>query len=162
MTATTHAVTVRWLIRRDMDEVMAIERSSFGVPWTEGEFLEFLRQQTNIGMVAASPAGIRGYVLYELHTRRLHIANLAVAADSRRCGIATQMVQRLQDKLSGNRRSKLTLDVSESNTAGQLFFQRRGFWCSCIRPGFFDGHDAYHMYYQLPSELSPQRKLEWD
>ncbi len=30
---------IRWLIRRDMDEVLAIERSSFQFPWTEEEFL---------------------------------------------------------------------------------------------------------------------------
>ena len=43
---------IRWLIRRDMDDVLAIERASFQFPWTEEEFLCCLRQRNCIGTVA--------------------------------------------------------------------------------------------------------------
>ena len=40
---------IRWLIRRDMDEVLSIEQGSFEYPWTEEEFLCCLRQRNCIG-----------------------------------------------------------------------------------------------------------------
>ena len=40
---------IRWLIRRDMPEVMEIENRSFEFPWVEDEFLACLRQRNCIG-----------------------------------------------------------------------------------------------------------------
>ncbi len=45
-------VQIRWMIRRDMAEVLRIERESFEYHWTEEDFLCCLRQRNCIGMVA--------------------------------------------------------------------------------------------------------------
>ena len=45
-------VQIRWMIRRDMPEVLDIERLSFEFAWTEEDFLCCLRQRNCIGMVA--------------------------------------------------------------------------------------------------------------
>ncbi|MEK6238743.1 MAG: ribosomal-protein-alanine N-acetyltransferase RimI, partial [Planctomycetales bacterium] len=45
-------VHIRWMIRRDMPEVLAIENSSFEFPWSEEDFLRSLQQRNCIGMVA--------------------------------------------------------------------------------------------------------------
>jgi len=45
-------VHIRWMIRRDMPEVMRTERASFEYAWTEDDFLRCLRQRNCIGMVA--------------------------------------------------------------------------------------------------------------
>src|SRR4051812_2604533 len=45
-------VHIRWMIRRDMAEVLEIERSAFEFPWFEEEFIRCLRQRNCIGMVA--------------------------------------------------------------------------------------------------------------
>ena len=42
---------IRWLIRRDMPEVLEIERS-LPASWGEPEYLDLLRQRDVIGMVA--------------------------------------------------------------------------------------------------------------
>ena len=43
---------IRWMIRRDMPEVLDIEQQSFEFAWTEEDFLCCLRQRNCIGMVA--------------------------------------------------------------------------------------------------------------
>ena len=43
---------IRWMIRRDMPEVLAVEGESFEFPWCEEDFLRCLRQRNCIGMVA--------------------------------------------------------------------------------------------------------------
>ena len=45
-------VHIRWMIRRDMAEVLEIERGAFEFPWFEEEFIRCLRQRNCIGMVA--------------------------------------------------------------------------------------------------------------
>ena len=79
---------IRWLIRRDMDEVLAIERSSFEFPWTEEEFLCCLRQRNCIGTVAELDHEIVGFMIYELHQSMLRILNFAVSPNLRRQGVA--------------------------------------------------------------------------
>ena len=45
-------VHIRWMIRRDMPEVLQTEQESFEHSWTEEDFLRCLRQRNCIGMVA--------------------------------------------------------------------------------------------------------------
>ena len=54
--ATTEAdrlrIQLRWMIRRDMPEVLAIEQEAFEFPWSDEDFTRCLRQRNCIGMVA--------------------------------------------------------------------------------------------------------------
>ena len=77
-------VHIRWMIRRDMAEVLEIERSAFEFPWFEEEFIRCLRQRNCIGMVAEANHQIVGFMIYELHKAKLHILNFAVAPEFRR------------------------------------------------------------------------------
>ena len=72
-------VHIRWMIRRDMPEVLAIEHASFEYPWCEEEFLRVLRQRNCIGMVAEHEDRVVGFMIYELHKTKLHVLNFAVA-----------------------------------------------------------------------------------
>jgi [ribosomal protein S18]-alanine N-acetyltransferase len=142
---------IRWLIRRDMDEVLTIERSSFEFPWTEEEFLCCLRQRNCIGTVAELDHEIVGFMIYELHQSMLRILNFSVSPNIRRQGIGTQMVQRLVDKLSQQRRREIVLEVRETNLNAQLFFANSGFRALSVLRNHYDDtmEDAYYMRYSL-------------
>ena len=71
-------VHIRWMIRRDMPEVLAIEEQSFEYPWSEEDFVRCLRQRNCIGLVAEHNERVVGFIIYELHKSRLHILNFAV------------------------------------------------------------------------------------
>ena len=73
-------VHIRWMIRRDMPEVLAIEEQCFEFPWSEEDFIRCLRQRNCIGMVAEHSERVVGFMIYELHKNRLHILNFAVHA----------------------------------------------------------------------------------
>lgn len=146
-------VQIRWLIRRDMPEVLEIERASFDHPWTEEDFLCCLRQRNCIGMVAEHNHEIVGFMIYELHKSKLRILNFAVHPRYRRQSVATQMVRRLIDKLSQQRRKEITLEVRETNLAAQKFFSRQGFRALCVLRDHYQDtdEDAYVMCYRLAS-----------
>jgi len=145
------AVQIRWLIRRDMPEVLAIEQASFEYAWTEEDFLCCLRQRNCIGMVAERDGRIVGFMIYELHKQRLRLLNFAVAADARRIRVGTQMVRRLIDKLSQQRRREIMLEVRETNLAAQLFFKDMGFLALGVLRDRYDDttEDAYLMRFVL-------------
>ena len=146
---------VRWLIRRDMDQVLEIETRSFEFPWTEAEFLACLRQRNCIGCVYESPAGlIHGFMLYELHQNMLRLLNLAVAPEVRRTGVGRTMVKRLIDKLSQQRRHTVEAEVRETNVAAQVFLASAGFRAVRFLRRHYDDtdEDAFLFRYTLPAE----------
>src|SRR5262245_13193942 len=93
-------VHIRWMIRRDMPEVLAIEKQCFEFPWQDEDFIRCLRQRNCIGMVAEAGERVVGFMIYELHKNRLHILNFAVHEDYRRRGVGRQMAKKLVGKLS--------------------------------------------------------------
>ena len=144
-------VHIRWMIRRDMAEVLAAERQSFEFAWTEEDFLRCLRQRNSIGMVAEHQDRIVGFMIYELHKDRLHVLNFAVAAESRRGGIGAQMVSKLVGKLSSHRRSRVTLAVRERNLDAQVFFRMQDFRATRVLRNYYEdsGEDAFLMEFSL-------------
>lgn len=158
---------IRWLIRRDMPEVLRIEQESFQAPWSDEDFLCCLRQRNCIGMVAEHDHQIVGFMIYELHKTRLHILNFAVSQESRRSGIGGQMVLRLVDKLSQQRRNEIVLEVRERNLDAQLFFREQGFRAISVLRCHYDDtdEDAYILRFRLDathdaaSPFSPHNRI---
>src|SRR5579871_931996 len=122
----TTGVHIRWMIRRDMPQVMRTERASFEYSWTEDDFLRCLRQRNCIGMVAEEDDVIAGFMIYELHKTRLNVLNFAVHPAVRRMGIGSLLIAKLVYKLISHRRQKITLAVRECNLAAQMFFRAHG------------------------------------
>jgi ribosomal-protein-alanine N-acetyltransferase len=144
-------VQIRWLIRRDMAEVLDIERACFDQAWTEEDYLCCLRQRNCIGMVAEHNHRIVGVMIYELHKAKLRILNFAVGPDAQRQSVGTQMVRRLIDKLSQQRRKEIILELRETNLSAQLFFRSRGFRAVGVLRCHYDDttEDAYLMRFVL-------------
>ncbi len=140
-------VHIRWMIRRDMSAVLDIESHSFEFPWSEDEFIRALRQRNCIGMVAELNEIVVGFMIYELHKNRLHILNFAVNQDYRRDGVGRSMVEKLVSKLSYQRRSRILLEVRETNLPAQLFFKNVGFQAVSVLRDFYEDttEDAYVM-----------------
>jgi ribosomal-protein-alanine N-acetyltransferase len=151
-------VHIRWMIRRDMPEVLQTEQASFDFAWTEEDFLRCLRQRNCIGMVAEMGEKVIGFMIYELHKAKLHILNFAVHPRHRRAGVGSQMVAKLISKLSSHRRTKITLEVRETNLAAQLFFRSQIFRAVRVLRGYYEdsGEDAFLMQYQLTDDIGDE------
>ncbi|HID77311.1 MAG TPA: ribosomal-protein-alanine N-acetyltransferase [Planctomycetaceae bacterium] len=145
------------MIRRDMPEVLAIEAASFEFPWLEEDFIRCLRQRNCIGMVAEYDERVVGFMIYELNKTRIQILNFATAPDHRRRGVGTQMIAKLIGKLSAQRRTRITLEVRETNLPAQLFFRANGFRAIRVLRNFYEDtpEDAYLMQYRYKSVASP-------
>lgn len=147
-------VAIRWSVRRDMTEVLDIENESFEFPWNEEDFIRCCRQRNCIMMVAEHREAIVGYMVYELHERRLHVLNFAVHHACRRLGVGRQMVEKLTGKLAAQKRVAITLEVRERNLPAQMFFHDCGFNAEEVLAGWYEDsdEDAYFFRYRLPAE----------
>ena len=157
-------VHIRWMIRRDMAEVLEIENNSFEFPWSEQDFIRCLRQRNCIGMVAEFEERVVGFMVYELHKDQLHILNFAVHPDFQRRAVGKQMVGKLISKLSHQRRNRILLEVRETNLSAQLFFRNLGFRAVSVLRDFYDDttEDAYLMQYRYqpePAEGMPVNRI---
>lgn len=136
---------VKWLVRADMPQVLDIENASFEFSWSEETFIRCLRQRNCIGKVAIYDDQVVGFIIYELHKNRLHVLNIAVHPAFRRYGVATEMINKLIGKLTAQRRSRIILEVRETNLDAQIFFRSLGFRAVSVLRDFYDDttEDAY-------------------
>lgn len=154
-------IHIRWMIRRDMPEVMEIERHSFDDPWTEEECISVLRQRSCIGMVAEDGAGgVLGFMIYEFLEPSIQILNFAVHRGYRRQGVATALIDKLKGKLSPERRTRLQLQVREANLDAQLFYRSQGFRAVAVLNDYYiNGETAYQMEYELAETVLPTNRV---
>ena len=147
-------VHIRWLVNRDMGEVLNIEQNSFEFPWTEEDYTRCLRSRNCIGMVAEYNDQVAGYMIYELGKNKIRLLNLATAGRFRRRGVATQMMAKLIGKLTLQRRSRIAFEIRETNLAAQLFFRSAGFRATQILKNYYEEmqEDAYLMQYRYTPE----------
>src|ERR687888_10209 len=78
----------------DLDEVLAIERASFTMPWSRGAFLYELQQNrvARCWVARVDRGDVIGYLCLWEVADELHITNVAVRPEARRRGIGRQML----------------------------------------------------------------------
>lgn len=142
-----HALDIRFLIRRDMPQVLAIEQASFPSPWYEEDFLHQLRQRSTIGIVMerrneAGHAEVIAYAIYGLHKHYSEILNFAVHPDHRRQGVGSLLCEDIMRRLV-NGRTRAVAYVADHNLVAHLFWRACGFRAVGIDRDRWEGADAY-------------------
>ena len=147
-------VQVRWMVRRDFAQVLAIEQACFEFPWTEDEFRQCLQQPNCLGMVAEYEDRIVGFVVYETPKNRIFITNIATDPEFQRHSIARQMIQKLVTKMIYQHRYRLAIEIRETNLPALLCFRALGFRTAIIRKNYYENQseDAYVLQYRLGRE----------
>jgi len=149
MEMTQKKLSIRWLIRRDLDRVIQIENEVFDSPWQEKDFLSALKKRNCIGKVILDGEIVVGYVIYDLEKKGMSILNIAVDPVRLRTGVATQMIEQLINRLSITGRTRISVVVRETNLVAQLFFKSLGFLAKKVLKEPFDenSEDGYLMQF---------------
>lgn len=140
---------IRWMIRRDMNEVLSIEQDGCTNPWNEEDFLRCLRQRNCIGMVADHSEKVIGHMIYDLYPKRIGVTRFAVDPMWRRMGVGSAMIAKLMSKMSSFRRVRFTFMVEETNLGGLLFLKSQGGVATESIRDYFDGEDGIKMVFCL-------------
>lgn len=151
-TLTHDTIQCRWLIRRDLDRVLLIDRKCFRDYWSEEEHRLLLKNRDCIGNVFGERIlgddEIKGFMHYTLNKDHLRIERFCVDPDYRRMGLGRCAIDRLKNKMDYMKRHFITVDVCETNTGAHLFLRSQGFQCESVLhcPG---DRDTYHFVWRL-------------
>lgn len=123
----------------DLDEILAIEVASFTSPWTREMYLAEL---DNVGVsfcyTARDDSGkILGFCSFWRVMDELHINNLAVAPEHRRCGVATALLGFVLNEARKLGVHRATLEVRRSNDAARHLYERFGFAAAGVRRAYY-------------------------
>ena len=140
----------------DLDEVLAIERASFTMPWSRGAFLYEMQQNRVarcwIGRLDDGP--VAGYLCLWEVVDELHITNVAVRPSVRRQGVARALLRSVLDDGRGRRFKVVVLEVRPSNHHAFTLYESFGFRVVGRRHGYYydTGEDALVMEIALSAQ----------
>ncbi len=141
-------LVIRRMCESDLDQVMAIEESSFARPWTRADYEgELIRNKAARYLVAEEDGKIAGFAGAWIILDESHITNIAVAEPFRRRGIGRAVTLSLLQYLSNLGAVYTTLEVRESNMAAQNLYTGLGFIRVGRRKRYYEdnGEDAFIM-----------------
>ena len=132
----------------DLDEVVTIERASFGMPWSRGAFLYEIEQNRAARCWACREDGlVIGYLcLWEI-ADELHVTNIAVHPGLRRRGLARRLLGAILEDGRTRRLRAVTLEVRPTNDEARTLYESFGFRVVGRRRGYYydTGEDALIM-----------------
>jgi ribosomal-protein-alanine N-acetyltransferase len=122
---------------RDLSAIEEIERLSYPTPWSRSMFAGELAKPSSICLGAFDGERLVGYLIVSRYVDAWHVMNVAVAADYRRRGVASELLSALFEWTSADDRRGYTLEVRISNTGAIALYERLGFERRGVRRGYY-------------------------
>lgn len=140
-------IEVRKAALGDAQEVALIEKEVMKHPWPLEVFLNDIGDKDSpwVFLVAEEEGRILGYLDYMVTFDSSTIASLAVRKDAQRKGVATLLLDRMEEELRKEEEAVLTstLEVRASNEPAKALYRKRGYLFVCRKKGYYeDGEDA--------------------
>lgn len=135
-------VCIRLMTQEDLQTAAQLERECFSDPWSVDMLREELENGLGLMYVAEHGGKVCGYAGMQVILDEGYITNIAVTGSMRRCGIGAKLMQELMTQAMERNLAFITLEVRRSNLAAIGLYERFGFKCEGVRPG----------YYQNPKE----------
>ena len=135
----------------DLDAIHRLEVRCFPSPWRRDFFESELHADSRLHLVARRDGAVIGYVFAMWFFDEMHVNKIAVEESERRKGIADALMDRCLDFARANSISTVTLEVRQSNSGAQAFYEHLDFEPMYIRPRYYpDGEAAVVMVRQMP------------
>jgi ribosomal-protein-alanine N-acetyltransferase len=139
----------------DLDEVVAIERASFGMPWSRGAFLYEIEQNrvARCWVLREGDRVVAYLCLWEIGDE-LHVTNIAVHPGLRRRGLARELLGAILQDGKSRRLRTVTLEVRPTNEEARALYESFGFRVVGRRRGYYydTGEDALIMETDLQAD----------
>ena len=137
---------IRAATAADVDAVHRLESEAFPAPWRREFFAGELQAPGRFCLVAYRGGDLVGYVFSMTLLDEMHVNKIAVTETERRGGIATGLMARCFDFARQHGVETISLEVRQSNSGAQRFYDRLGFERTYIRPRYYpDGEAAVVM-----------------
>jgi ribosomal-protein-alanine N-acetyltransferase len=133
---------IRKMRLEDIEQVIAIDRVSFSLPWPERSFrFELTDNPASRCWVAEMDGKLVGMIVVWLIVDEVHVATIATHPDFRRQGIAKRLLSHALRQLSNEGAQSSFLEVRASNLAAQEMYRKFGYGESGIRRRYYKDND---------------------
>lgn len=137
---------IRFAIRKDVPQLVEIEKHGPTPHWDEQELVDVLKDRHTIGRVivegASSDGPVAGFIIYQLERRTIRVVNIGVHEDYRKRGYGRQLLTAVIEKLSPTQRTAVLIRVHEKNIAAQRFLRKCGFLSETVVRGAYDDGES--------------------
>lgn len=140
---------IRRMKIEDVEETAKIEAEIFSMPWSEQSFLDALKADHTLFLVAEQEGKIAGYIGLYQAADEAEITNVAVAIPFRRCHLGEKLVKGALDFIRTKGIVSVFLEVRCSNAPAIALYEKMGFSHCGVRKGFYEKpkEDAYVMVF---------------
>jgi ribosomal-protein-alanine N-acetyltransferase len=156
-------VTTPWAIRaaerRDVAELLVIERAQFPEPWTKGMLLdEIVNAEHRRYTVAVVDSCIVGYLGVMFVLEELHVNTIAILPGFEGRGIASSLLDEAWADATARGIARATLEVAVSNSRAIELYYRYGFKPVGVRKNYYElsHEDALVLWADLPVGPAPR------
>lgn len=147
-------INYRHMTPEDLDQVVELDQHSFATPWPRKSF-EFEineNEASTIWIAEVEENGaqkIVGYIVLWLLVDEVHIGTLTVDDNYRRNRIAFTLLCKSMTELQAKGAVTATLEVRESNAAGQNLYRKFGFQLVGKRPAYYKDNQEDAMIMEM-------------
>ena len=131
---------------RDLDTLESIEQASFGTDaWSAAQLREEL-QDARIVLVHVDEFGVQGYASIRLFVPDAELMRIGVGLGSRRQGVATRLLEAVEDAARSRGVDRMLLEVAADNEPAIALYLRAGYRETGRRRAYYrSGADALLM-----------------
>ena len=131
-----------------LEEIIAIENSTFNKPWTKNQFKKDILSDTDsenwVYIMDELVAGyIFGWIIYD----EFHLNNIAVHPEYLRRSIGKELIRHIISRVISHDIKVILLEVSANNIPAQKCYKSLGFTQRGIRKDYYSKGDDAILYY---------------
>lgn len=136
-------IRIRSMNGADLEQVIAIDRLSFSVPWPQKAYEHELKENPAaflwVAEACTADVGCRvvGLIVVWQIMDEAHIATIAIHPDYRRLGIGSQLLGYALREAKQKGALRAMLEVRASNMAAQEMYRKFGFEVVYRRPRYY-------------------------
>jgi ribosomal-protein-alanine N-acetyltransferase len=121
----------------DARALAALHAGSFQRAWSDGEFVELLRQPHIVAHRAAIGGSLAGFILSRMVSGEAEILSMAVSSSQRSKGLGGQLLHLHLRRLAGLGIGAVFLEVAADNMPARRLYRRAGFREVGRREGYY-------------------------
>ena len=119
--------TYRYATEKDIDAIVAIEKSSMPNPWHRDNYLEAIQSNHAFIMVVVDGNAIAGFAVFYMTPPESELPDIVVVPSYRGKGIGKELLNRCICELKSKAVDTIFLEVRPSNNPARSLYTKMGF-----------------------------------